>query len=165
MKIVSGAFFALALSVALSGCNAKEQPQGNDMKSPHGTSAHANVPKRNLPILVPDFVKGKWKGVRLAITDKNTGKSTECDVPLETGVVIPGTGLQVIVKNFLPHFSMGADIITSTSNEAKNPAVQATISDGKKEIFNGWLFQMFPAVHAFQHPKYGITLLSGIPAD
>ena len=54
---------------------------------------------------------------------------------------------------------MGDGVITSKSDKLANPAAKASISDGKAECFNGWLFSMFPEAHPFEHPRYQIRLV------
>jgi hypothetical protein len=127
-------------------------------------ATHGMGMKKNLPVVVPDSVKGKWKAVKIAVTDKTSNKITEYTVPLGSEFAIPDTGLVISVASFLPQFSMDGSMVTSLSNDPKNPAAQAMITEGGNELFKGWLFAMFPAVHAFQHPKYAITLVSGVPA-
>jgi hypothetical protein len=31
-----------------------------------------------------------------------------------------------------------------------------------KELFKGWLYSKFPAIHPFEHPKYAVMLKNGI---
>ena len=57
---------------------------------------------------------------------------------------------------------MAADQITSRSNNPENPAAQIEVFQGGKEIFHGWLFAKYPAVHPLTHDKYGVTLLEGV---
>ncbi len=145
--------------VAVTGCKKKEDKQVGEMIAPHGTMG-----KKNLPVVVPDSVKGKWKAVKVSVTDKSSNKSTEYTVPLSAPFAIPGTGLSITVEDFLPQFAMNADSVTSLSNDPKNPAAKARITEGGQEVFKGWLFAVYPSVHAFQHPKFSVILVSGIPA-
>ena len=115
-------------------------------------------------MVVPDSVKGKWKAVKIAVTDKETNKETVYSVAIGSEFTIPNTNLAIKVDNFLPHFMMDGTTLTSQSNEPKNPAAQIRIMEGGKEIFKGWLFSLFPTTHAFQHPRYGFTLVDFIPA-
>jgi hypothetical protein len=151
--------FVTLIMLSVTGCKSKEEKQTNEMTAPHAMGM-----KKNLPVVIPDSIKGKWKAVKIAVTDKISNKSAEYTVPLGKEFAIPDTGLVISVESFLPQFSMNDSMVTSLSNDTKNPAAQARITEGGKELFKGWLFAMFPAVHAFQHPKYGITLVSGVPA-
>jgi hypothetical protein len=67
------------------------------------------------------------------------------------------------VGDFLPALQVGGAEVTSSSNDPVNPAVFVTVLDGGKEIFKGWLFSKFPEMQPFEHPKYRITLVEGVP--
>ena len=120
--------------------------------------------KKEAVVVVPDSVKGKWKAVKIAITNKETNRETVYTVPVGSDMAIAGTNLSIRVETFLPHFMMEGTTLTSQSNEPKNPAAQIRIMEGGKEIFKGWLFSLYPTTHAFQHPKYGFTLIDFVPA-
>jgi hypothetical protein len=83
-------------------------------------------------------------------------------VPLNSEFKVPDSDISLKVGGFLPHFTMSADQITSGSNNPENPAAQIEVFQGGKEIFHGWLFAKFPAVHPFQNDKYGLALLEGV---
>jgi hypothetical protein len=160
MKYLLRAFVLLSLiMVAVTGCKKKEEKQTGAAVAPHSMGA-----KKNLPVVIPALVKGKWKAVKITVTEKSGNKSTEYTVPIGSEFVIPNAGLVLTVEAFLPAFSMTGTSITSVSNDPKNPAAQAKITEGGKEVFKGWLFANFPSVHAFEHPKYSVTLVSGVPA-
>lgn len=125
------------------------------------------MPSMSLPpapqgVSVPSDVEKTWSGVVLVIVDKTTGKSTRATVELGSDYAIPGSDLRIQVKNFLPDFRMSGSTVTSVSNEPNNPAANVSVFEGKTRIFKGWLFSQYPAIHAFQNPKYGITLEKGI---
>ncbi len=113
-------------------------------------------------ISVPNAVKGAWKAVKIEVEYKEKKSRKQFTVPLKSEFKVPDSELVVKIGEFLPHFSMTADSITSNSNNLENPAAQIEVLQGGKEIFRGWLFSKFPAVHPFQHDKYGITMLEGI---
>ncbi len=118
--------------------------------------------KGELKVAVPDNVKGKWKAVTLIVEDKSTKKRQEFTVNLHSDLKIPNSALKVVIGDFLPEFRMGADAITSASNEPNNPAVKVKVYEGDKEIFKGWLYSRFPTIHPFEHPKFSLTLKEGI---
>ncbi|MEI8355261.1 MAG: DUF2155 domain-containing protein [Deltaproteobacteria bacterium] len=160
MKYLLKAFLMLPfLLTALTGCKEMQGGPEGAVSPPHGMGA-----KKNLPVVVPDSVKGKWKAVKITVTEKGGNRSVEYQVPIGSGFVIPGAGLVLTVDAFLPEFSMTGTSLTSVSNEPKNPAAQVKITEAGKEVFRGWLFANFPSVHAFDHPKYSVTLVSGVPA-
>jgi hypothetical protein len=115
-------------------------------------------------VIIPESVKDKWKAVQIAILDKQTSREDLHIVPLDTEFVVPGSGLTLRVSNFLPAFIMEGTILTSVSNEPKNPAVQVEISEQGKKVFQGWLFSLYPGTHAFHHPRYSFMLVDFFPA-
>ena len=162
---------AVLMMVALAGtgCKKKEPPpppmppqgapgQPGMPGAPHGEGAPA-VEKK---IVVPDAVKGAWKAVKIEVDFKEKKNKKAFTVPLNSEFKVPDSDLSLKVGNFLPHFTMTADQITSGSNNLENPAVQIEVFQGGKEVFHGWLFSKYPAVHPFQNDKYGLALLEGI---
>jgi len=158
---MSKGLISLMLIVAcLAGCRKQEE---NKVRQP---AANAGLPtKKESVVVVPDNVKGKWKAVKIAVTDKETNKQNVYTVAIGSEFTLPNTTLTVKVDTFLPNFRMEGTMLTSQSNEPKNPAAQIRIIEGGNEIFKGWLFSLFPTTHAFQHPKYGFTLVDFIPAS
>ena len=150
-------FVSLALLV-MAGCSKKEK--GGESVAPQGQTV-----KKKTVVVVPDKVKGKWKAVKIAVTDKRVNKDTVYDIPINKEFSIPNSNLSIRVENFLPHFLMDGTTLTSQSNEPKNPAAQVLIMEGGKEVFKGWLFMLYPTTHAFQHPRYGFTVVGFVPAD
>jgi hypothetical protein len=150
----------IVIAAFLTGCSKQEE-------SKSGVQAVATAPaaKKESFVVVPGIVKGKWKAVKIAVTDKVTNKENVYTVAIGSGFAIPNTNLEIRVDNFLPHFIMDGTTLTSQTNEPKNPAAQIRIIEGGKEIFKGWLFSLYPTTHAFQHPKYGFTLVDFIPAS
>ncbi len=120
-----------------------------------------------LKVVVPDAVKGKWSGAKIVITDKTTNSKQEYTVKLNSDFKVPNTQLKIHVGDFLPDFRMDGTL-TSGSNEPKNPALGIKVFENNKQIFPapgrqwGWLFAKVPAIHPFEHAKYGITLKEGI---
>ena len=151
---------ALLLPALFVGCGKKgEQKAGETIPA----SGHAA--KKEAVVVVPESVKGKWKAVKIAVTDKETNKESVYTVAIGSAFPIPNSDLSLNVEKFLPHFMMEGTTLTSQSNEPKNPAAQIRIVEGGKEIFKGWLFSLYPTTHAFQHPKYGFTLVDFLPAS
>jgi hypothetical protein len=116
-------------------------------------------------VVVPESVRGKWKAVEIAVSDKSARKQQIYTIAIGSEFKLPGSDLTLKVENFLPHFVMEGTTLTSQSNELKNPAAQLVISEGGHEIFRGWLFRLYPTTHAFQHPQFGFTLVDYIPAS
>ena len=113
-------------------------------------------------VVVPDAVKGAWKAVKIEVEYKEKKAKKQFTVPINSEFKVPDSDLVVKVGDFLPHFTMTADSITSSSAKPENPAAKIEVIRSQKEIFHGWLFAKFPTVHPFQDDKYGITLVEGV---
>ena len=121
--------------------------------------AHNDIPDLSgAMVIVPDMVKGKWKSVVLMLEDKKTHEITEHTVDLGKEWMIPDSDIKVKVGTFLPDLIIQGTVFTSVSNELKNPAIHVTISKKSDELYEGWLFSLFPTMHSFQHDRYAITL-------
>ena len=142
------------LSLAAAGCDRQEE-------SP---PPHARVEKARSRVVVPESVQGQWKAVKIAIFDKQTEKETVYTVDIGYDFSVGDDGLRVKVENFLPAFIMDGKVMTSASNATKNPAAQIVISKQEKVLFDGWLFSLYPSTHAFDHPRYSLTLVDFVPA-
>ncbi|MDA8083725.1 MAG: DUF2155 domain-containing protein [Nitrospiraceae bacterium] len=167
---------SLTLLVAVGACKKKQEPgapmtgaPGQQQQLPPGHPVPGAggpggvvMPKGETTVSVPDSVKGKWKAVVLAVEDKETKKTSEHTVNLNSELKLPNSKITVKVSDFLPDFKMDGLNITSMSNEPNNPAVKVVVTDGDKEIFKGWLYSKFPTIHPFEHAKYGLVLKSGV---
>ncbi|MCE5194538.1 MAG: hypothetical protein LLF28_03650 [Nitrospiraceae bacterium] len=175
---------ALALSLfltALVACKKQEnQPvpvaataqqfsdaKNSDQLKPANTEP---IQKNELKIVVPADVKGKWKAVKIIVENKSTKKTQEYEINLNSDFTVPDSNLKIIVGEFLPHFMMDVDAITSTSNKLINPAVAVRIFDGKNQIFPtsekqwGWLWgrKELQSIHPFDHPVYNFSLKEAV---
>jgi len=138
--------------------------QGTEAPGAPTPPGHPQVGATVRPVRVPDSVKGKWSAVKLRIEGKAGGRAPEVvTVKLGGDVQVAGSPLTVRVGDFLPALQVGGAEVTSASNDPVNPAVFVTVLDGGKEIFKGWLFSKFPEMQPFEHPKYRITLVEGVP--
>jgi len=155
--IKSVVLFTLALLI-FAGC------QKNEGRKNVTESSTTQKPKKASVIVVPDSVKGKWKAVKIALTDKTGNKESLYTIEIGSRLSIPDTKISIEVESFLPNFTMNGTVMTSQSNEPKNPAARIKIYEEGKEIFNGWLFSLYPTIHAVQHPRYGFTLVGFIPS-
>jgi hypothetical protein len=148
--------------------------QAGDPQAPSGEPAagpaplagagHPQVGGAGRPVRIPDPVKGKWQAVKLRVEEKDGGRPPEViTVKLGGQLAIPGSKLRVKVGEFLPALQVSGGEITSASNDPTNPAVLVTVSEDGKDTFSGWLFSKFPEMQPFEHPKYRITLVEGVP--
>jgi hypothetical protein len=160
------------LVVSVGACKKKEeQPiprtpmQGAPMQTPMSPQMppHGNMtPKAEKKIVVPEDVKAKWRKVKLAVEDKASKKMGEYTVSVNSEFVVPNSNLKIVVSEFLPDFKMDEFTITSATADPNNPAVRVEVFEDGKSIFKGWLYSKFPAIHPFEHKKYGITLKEGV---
>ena len=148
---------AIMLVFSLGACKKKEGEKPIPRMGPGMV-----MPPGETMTVVPESVKGKWTAVELMIEDKAARKTSNVSIKLGGEHTIAGSDLKVEVGEFLPDFKMEGIIITSASNELNNPAVRVVVFEGGNEIFKGWLYSKFPAIHPFQHEKYGISLNLGI---
>ena len=153
---------AAAAVFALAGCGGKEETA----QSPNDTGELLQ-PMMSGPaeVSVPDEIKAAWKGIKVEITNNETGKKEVVEISIGEDRLVEGTGLKVKAISFLPAFQMNGPIVTSRSNEPDNPAAQIEISEGESQLFKGWLFTLYPTTHAFTHPKYSIALMEGVATD
>lgn len=159
----------LMVTLAGDGCKKKQPPpamppqgapgQPGMTGGPHGEGGVPAAPKK---VVVPEAVEKAWKAVKIQVEYKETKTQKDFVVPLNSEFKVPDSDLTLKVGAFLPHFSMAADQISSASNNLENPAVQMEVMQGGQEIFHGWLFSKYPAVHPFAHDKYGVSLLEGV---
>lgn len=154
----------VALGVMLAAC-----PKGEDeapitqQQSPHDAGAESiMMPAGEPQVVLPDSVKGKWSAVVITITDKTAGTSEDVKIPVNTTHNIKDSNVSIAVGDFLPDFKMDGITITSSTNEPNNPAVRVVVHEGEEEIFKGWLYSKFPAIHPFQHERYELLLKEGV---
>ena len=165
----------VTLGLAATGCKKKETPPpmpppgaGAPGQMPPGMGMGGGAPHGEMgggaekKIVVPDEVKKAWKGAKIEIEYKQKKAKKTFNVNLNSEFKVPDTDLVLKVGEFLPHFSMAGESITSNSNNLENPALRIEIKQGGKEVFKGWLFGKFPAVHPFQHDQYGVIMLEPI---
>ena len=128
------------------------------------------MPKSKTRIVVPEAVRGNWSAVKIVVRDKITKKIQEYKINLNSDFTIPNSNLKIHVGEFLPDFKMEGLVLTSRSNEPKNPAVGIRVFEGNKQIFPapgkewGWLWSRkeFQTAHPFNHPRYSLTLKEGV---
>ncbi len=157
MQLMRYMILLLGTLLLLLACSRQEE-----QKSPP-TNAHEQGIQKQTTVVEPKVSKGKWRSVVIGITDKQKGKESEYEFPIGTRSTVPDSEIIISVENFLPDFTMQGTVLTSQSNDPKNPAAKIKVFDAGQEIFKGWLFALYPTTHAFQHPRYGFTLKGCLP--
>ncbi len=168
-KQILAAVCGIALVLSFGACKKKEEkPQAPQAGAPgqlppgHPQAGEqVMMPKGQTSVALPDAVKGQWKSVVLVVEDKGSKKKSEYTINLNSDFKVPGSNITLAVGEFIPDFKMDGLTITSNSNEPNNPAVGVKVQEDGNEIFKGWLYSKFPAIHPFEHPKYALTLKNG----
>ena len=140
---------------------------GCDRKTEQAETPKVSTEKilKNVKVVVPPEVQGKWKAVKIAVQDKKSNDEEIYTVDIGSSFTVKNSDVSLRTKVFLPAFIMDGTTMTSASNEPKNPAVQISVSEGGEEIYQGWLFSLYPGAHAFQHPRFSFTLVDFIPSE
>jgi len=150
--------FAFLAILLLAACKGQEQPA----VALKPTTSHKTAPEKT--VIVPPEVAANWKAVKIAVIDKTRATENIYTIPIGGVSRIPSSKLTISAEAFLPSFVIEGTVMTSSSNELKNPGVKVSISDSGNPVFKGWLFSKYPATHAVSHPKYGFTLVGVVPA-
>jgi len=150
---------ALTMTVALFGCGS-----GEETSTTPTAPGPVPQPKKPAEVVVPSDVQGKWKAIKIQVTDKRDGSTKEYTIDLGKEFEIPKSDLKIEPVAFLPTFMMDGATITSASNEPNNPAAQIRILDSTGMESTGWLFQKFPETHKYPHEYLDITLIEGVPS-
>ncbi len=108
---------------------------------------------------IPPEVKAKWKSVELSITAAG-GKEQRTRVTIGDKVTVANSDLSISVAAFVPAFVSDAGVVSSSSNNPDNPAVQLQLRDRKGKIAEGWVFQSLPEFNSFSSSKVSVRLLS-----
>ncbi len=151
-------YILLSIMSVLIGCQQEQQ------LPPKVDTAHSHENKKESKIIVPADVVVRWKAVKIAVIDKSNVTQKQYTIPIGGKLAVPSSSLVIEVETFLPAFTMEGSVMTSSSNELKNPGAKVRITENGTVIFKGWLFSLFPKTHAFMHPKYGFTLVDVVPS-
>jgi hypothetical protein len=160
---------------SLLSCKKKEEqpvPQvlkkGPIIDTPSSAQGHgATSQKIEFRIVVPQDVKENWASVKMLVKDKNLNEQQEFNIAIGGELKVPDSNMTIKVGHFLPHFQMGAGIITSASNMPENPSASIKVLEGDTQIFPpsgewGWLYSKFPSVHPFEHERFELSLKEGV---
>lgn len=157
-------------ALSLAACRERGKPDPNvrmavshEPEAAAAPAAGESAPSAPAQLVVPPEAIAAFSGVRIAWKDAETSKEGILEVPIGIPTPLPGSDLEVRADVYLPAFAMSADTITSTGTAEENPAARIAVAQGGKELFSGWIFQRFPDVHPFQHPRFALRLEGGIP--
>jgi len=164
----AAAALILAATLPLVGCRERGRPDPDIRMAVSHERADAApasdaAPAAPTELVVPPEAIAAFSGVRIAWKDAESSKEGILEVPIGIPTPLPGSDLHVRADVYLPAFAMSANAITSTGTAEENPAARIAVAQGGKEIFTGWIFQRFPDVHPFQHPRFALRLEGGVP--
>jgi hypothetical protein len=165
LKISHTLLIVLAIAIVTAvGCQKKGEEVPLNM--PEETTQQAPMPVVPSRIVVPEDVAAKWNAVVLEVTDKDTNERRNYTMTIGETAPLGDTGLNVYVEAFLPSFQMAGDVFTSSSPDLNNPAAKVTITDESgNELYNRWLFALYPATHPFDHPRYAVVLTDQVAKE
>ena len=92
-------------------------------------------------VQVPDAIKAKYSTVTMGVGNRKTKEIKEFKVRVGETASVPGTDYRIKVMDYLPDWAYRGKVVTSKSDEPKDPAVRAIIYEKDKEVFNGFIFQ------------------------
>ncbi|OIP65516.1 MAG: hypothetical protein CO150_08005 [Nitrospirae bacterium CG_4_9_14_3_um_filter_53_35] len=64
--------------------------------------------------------------------------------PVDGSFTIQGTGTEILVKSFVPDFTIMNGHVAQRSDEMINPAVYVMGKEGESILFSGWIFPNYP---------------------
>ncbi len=164
-----------AAALQLEGCREKGRPdpdiqmavshQPEAGEVPPGSAGGEEGKGTRIPnrLEVPEAVAKAYSGIVLVWKDATTGQEGKLEVPLGgSATPVPGSSLAVSADVYLPAFTMTSDVITSSGVEPENPAARIRVTENGQTVFAGWVFQRFPDVHPFTHPRFSLRLDGGV---
>ena len=136
-------------------------PQGHPPVGAAHQHSQAGHPKTGkLPkVELGDDVKAKWKTVKLAVT-AGDGKEKTMQANVGGKLALSNGALELNVLAYVPDFQTVGGVVSSASNDPRNPAVLVQLSEKGKVIDNGWVFQELPEFNTYRNAKLKLRLLA-----
>ena len=138
--------------------HAQMATEGEMMGHPPEVASQA----KEVEVVIPDNIKGKWTAVHLAVSGKDSDKS-ELTIPIG-GQMDLSDGVVVVVDEFLPDYTSDFKKATSASDKLNNPAALVHLVKHKKLLAKGWVFKNYPEFNTFNSGDVKIELLDATPA-
>jgi len=150
-RLILPALLCIALVPAVSGCGKSQEAQKAEEEAKQfeiqsyaeGVTPPpkpAPLPK-DLQVIVPPSVKSKYGSVVMLVGNRKTKEIKKFTVKLGGKAQVPGTDFTIEVRDYLPHFITQGKTVTTKTEEPKDPVVRATIYQGGKQVFDGFIFQ------------------------
>ncbi len=159
-------FPVLLGAVLLGGCESRERrgvSEGPPMTSAPAVAGSAH--RRGLPLEITPEIRASWSAVKISVIDKELGNEILYTIPIGSYVELDKSDLHLRVEAFFPSFVMTGTVLTSTSNNLDNPAALILVESSGSEVFRGWIFSLYPAAHAFEHPRFSFVLADFVPGE
>ncbi len=123
---------------------AAEHPQGSGSKK--------------LSVVVPDSVKARWTAATLAVRVGGSEKEIKLAIGAKATL---GSDLQLQLLHYLPAYTSNFQMVTSSSSDPLNPAVQIAVLSKGQVLAEGWVFQNLPDFNSFKSEQVHVRLVSG----
>ncbi len=123
----------------------------------------ASSEAKDVEVVIPENIKGKWAAVQLAVTGKDSGKN-ELTVPIG-GKADVSDGVVVVIDAFLPDYTSDFEQATSASDTLNNPAALVHLMKQDKLLAKGWVFKNYPEFNTFNSKEVQIELLDAKPTE
>lgn len=126
---------------------------------PASKADHPKSAKR-LAVSIPPEVAAKWKAVDLALTPSG-GETQTLRVSVGREAAVKNSTSVVRVVAFAPAFQITDNGVTSSSNNAENPAVLVRVLERGQPVAEGWVFQKLPEFNTLETGKLHVRLIGG----
>lgn len=158
---------AALLVMSVSGCGKKgeqdEVQKAREWQLTNFAEGVTPAPKpapipKDVVIVVPDSTKAAFHTVKMGVGNRKTKEIKKFDVKIGGTANVPGTGFTIKIGPYLPNFRVSGKTITTRDDKPDDPAVRATISEGGKVVFDGFIFHK-AKTPSFVQGDYVIGLL------
>jgi len=129
-----------------------------------GHPAGAMDNAKEVEVIIPENIKGKWSAVQLIITGAD-GSASEFTVPIGGQVDGLKDKMVLSVEAFLPDYSSDFEKATSASESLNNPAVLIRLTKQDELLAKGWVFKNYPEFNTFKGSELKIELLEAQAAE
>lgn len=144
-----------------------------DAMPPHPTDAGGSRPdldqrlaaehpqasgKKTLTVVVPDSVKAQWTAATLAVNVGGSERQLKLAIGDKANL---GNDLQLHLLHYLPAYTSNFQMVTSSSGDPLNPAVQVAVIARGQVVAEGWVFQNLPDFNSFKSEQVQVRLVSG----
>ena len=138
-------------------------PGGEAFEGMAGHPPGALQEAREIEVVLPDSIKGKWSAVRIRVSG-TAAAAGEYIVPVGGEADLHDSGMKMVVDAFLPDYSSDFKKATSASDSLNNPAVLVRLMKGDEQLAKGWVFKNYPDFNTFRSDTLQLELQEAKPA-